>query len=709
MKLREIKLLFKEKFEFSSKQPQSGGNADVYFVKNLTNDEDVVLKILRRGKKEEEKSFDLKRKRFCIETQKVLEIQNEIDGIIPIYEYNLKDENRDEIYWYTMPVAKPIKEYVQNKDLEEIVRCIIDIADTLGELHKKDIVHRDIKPENMYFYNDRVCLGDFGLVDYPEKEDLTKTQNRIGANSTIAPEMKRNSKAADAKKADVYSLAKTLWILLTESKYGFEGTYNIEIDEINLENKFHKKHLVELNDLLVESTQYNPELRPSIIEFKNQLITYLEIYNDYFKSSYSQWAYIQRSLFRDAIPDTASWSNINDIVYVLKMISRLPSLNHMFFPEGGGMDLEDVELGTEEGTIDLLINLGWVNRVKPRKLYVENIDKDFMWSYFRLDLEEIDAISSEDICGEAEHLIEDIPGHYISGQCGRYERYENGDLLPENYKEVSRYLRGSFVFFMKPSFYNKITGTYDARHNKMNARDFRLYIENMRKCFQILPQKIFFKKYNGENSREKIKTTYSLDKQQKELAVKKAIKDYFLATDFNDYIQQDITEYKDRYLNYYISIRFESKIGSPFLVLEKNGRFKENQISYSMRLMNDSDFYLFSSIDQIKLLLKQIERDIYSKIDNNELVDEYYRSNFKETISLKRIAPPTHLFSKSELEEVLKNGDDSVGNYLVINGAGKVMLIQKNNVDITTYPVRLESFSPFNNYVGKYSCLNHLD
>ena len=55
MKLREIKLLFKEKFEFSSKQPQSGGNADVYFVKNLTNDEDVVLKILRRGKKEEEK------------------------------------------------------------------------------------------------------------------------------------------------------------------------------------------------------------------------------------------------------------------------------------------------------------------------------------------------------------------------------------------------------------------------------------------------------------------------------------------------------------------------------------------------------------------------------------------------------------------------------------------------------------------------------
>jgi len=32
--------------------------------------------------------------------------------------------------------------------------------------------------------------------------------------------MKVNAKYADGKKADVYSLAKTLWMLLTKSKYG---------------------------------------------------------------------------------------------------------------------------------------------------------------------------------------------------------------------------------------------------------------------------------------------------------------------------------------------------------------------------------------------------------------------------------------------------------------------------------------------------------
>lgn len=48
----------------------------------------------------------------------------------------------------------------------------------------------------------------------------------MGAVFTISPEMKRNPKEADGKKADVFSLAKTLWMFLTKDEKGFDGVYD---------------------------------------------------------------------------------------------------------------------------------------------------------------------------------------------------------------------------------------------------------------------------------------------------------------------------------------------------------------------------------------------------------------------------------------------------------------------------------------------------
>ena len=42
---------------------------------------------------------------------------------------------------------------------------------------------------------------------------------------------------------------------------------------------------------------------------------------------------------------------------------------------------------------------------------------------------------------------------------------------------VSRYFRGTFVIFPKSSPYNKDHVTYDARHDRMNSKKFRQYIE----------------------------------------------------------------------------------------------------------------------------------------------------------------------------------------------------------------------------------------
>ena len=134
-------------------------------------------------------------------------------GIIPII-YSCEQED-----WYTMPIAELIMQHIENKEIKEIVLGVVQLAETLELLHNKGISHRDIKPANIYYYNDRLSLGDFGLVDFPDNFDnLTKTDRGLGAIFTIAPEMKRNPQKADGKKADVFSLAKTMWMFLSKDE-----------------------------------------------------------------------------------------------------------------------------------------------------------------------------------------------------------------------------------------------------------------------------------------------------------------------------------------------------------------------------------------------------------------------------------------------------------------------------------------------------------
>ncbi|MBU3098279.1 MULTISPECIES: hypothetical protein [Clostridium] len=43
---------------------------------------------------------------------------------------------------------------------------------------------------------------------------------------------------------------------------------------------------------------------------------------------------------------------------------------------------------------------------------------------------------------------------------------------------VTRYFNGSFVIFAKASTYNRVSSTYDGRHNKMSNERFRKYIQS---------------------------------------------------------------------------------------------------------------------------------------------------------------------------------------------------------------------------------------
>lgn len=161
--------LWKEKYEFI-KELGRGGNAKVFLVKKYDDDEQLALKSLENLDKE-------KVIRFLDEIQIMLDNYNDIDGIMPILDYS------KEQYWYVMPVAKNIIEYIKENDVNyiSITKGVIGLAETLSLLHKKGISHRDIKPANIYFYQNRFFFGDFGLVDFPDdSNDLTTSDRGIG-------------------------------------------------------------------------------------------------------------------------------------------------------------------------------------------------------------------------------------------------------------------------------------------------------------------------------------------------------------------------------------------------------------------------------------------------------------------------------------------------------------------------------------------------
>ena len=55
-------------------------------------------------------------------------------------------------------------------------------------------------------------MGDFGLVTYPDKDPSYRARSPVGPIDYMAPEMRRDADKAKPGPADVWALAKTLWV-----------------------------------------------------------------------------------------------------------------------------------------------------------------------------------------------------------------------------------------------------------------------------------------------------------------------------------------------------------------------------------------------------------------------------------------------------------------------------------------------------------------
>lgn len=446
-----------------------GGNGEVWKA-STEHGELRAIKILIRG------GTDEPYQRFCREIE-ILKRLGTPEGIVPLLDSCIPENPKKERPWYVMPLAVPYMDEIDGKKPYEIASDFRSLAATLNELHIQGISHRDIKPANFLVLDGQVCLSDFGLVKLPDAEGITPPRRDVGAKYTMAPEMRRTPSQANGEFADIYSLAKSLWIALTRDNFGFDGQYYAS-SSVGLRNYMSAYYLTPLDEILSACTNHDPASRPSINRFIEVLEEWARINNDFDDRNGNEWREVAERIFPLGQPARAQWEDRRQICDILNIAASNKSLNHMFYPTGGGMTLLGANLAPESGMIELRVSDKMYEICCPERLLFESYAGKPEWNYFRLELKGIySALDGEpgEYLAHSEELTEIRPGIYASLDVW-FENEINGEPLTDFARRVTRFSGGSFVIFSTSSTYNRDTSTYDARHNKMSSEEFRAYI-----------------------------------------------------------------------------------------------------------------------------------------------------------------------------------------------------------------------------------------
>ncbi len=173
-----------------------------------------------------------------------------------------------------------VLEYLEGGDLQKLCReRVLTLQDALkyveqvcaglSNAHRHDVIHRDIKPQNLLLTGDRetVKIADFGVARV-HVSDAPIT--RVGTNIYAPPEHSPMTigegvmtVATLTPAADIYSLAKTIYTLLTCEAPRFYA--NQPIVDLPLTSR-DEEWADELLRVLKKATQNEPSMRQQTVE-----------------------------------------------------------------------------------------------------------------------------------------------------------------------------------------------------------------------------------------------------------------------------------------------------------------------------------------------------------------------------------------------------------------------------------------------------------
>jgi serine/threonine protein kinase len=252
----------------------SGGNGVVWLAQNATG-ETAAIKLLHPHFLEQKKDGNGPRRiaRFYREIE-FLRRYSGRPGILPRLDDHCPDlPTTSDSPWLAMPLAIEISKAIprETRTLAQIIMLLASIARTLATLHDEGINHRDIKPENLFILNGKGVIGDFGLVDLPGQPEITREGEQIGDRNYRAPELDQNPSPQDARPADVWAFAKSLWVLGTGQRFPPPGEQRIDTPAVTLSAYVADRKANLLDRLIERCTSIDPTRRPTMRSVAEEL------------------------------------------------------------------------------------------------------------------------------------------------------------------------------------------------------------------------------------------------------------------------------------------------------------------------------------------------------------------------------------------------------------------------------------------------------
>ncbi len=198
-----------------------GGTARVYLASRESDDEPLVVKILRNEITAENTALA----RFMEEYSLVERIQSR--HVARIHDHGTVDGH-----------TYLVMEFFEGGDLskrladqavapEEALRIFRELMFALGDIHEKGVLHRDLKPQNIMFRNDgSLAIVDFGIAKHIDAIDRTGHGEILGTPRYMSPEQVQG-RALDLR-TDIYSAGVLLYQMLA-GRHLFEAATAVEV------------------------------------------------------------------------------------------------------------------------------------------------------------------------------------------------------------------------------------------------------------------------------------------------------------------------------------------------------------------------------------------------------------------------------------------------------------------------------------------------